>query len=106
MWQACPTLRVGADGGAHRFLDFDKGDFTLIGDMDSARLDEIRANKMFTGEIFVREDQNSTDLEKSIRHVLDERKRRGTDDCLDGIIVSGQFSGVEGRLDHTFALCK
>ena len=40
-------------------------------------------------------DQDTTDLEKALKLI---------DDRVDGVIILGKYAGVEGRLDHTFAI--
>ena len=97
------TIRICADGGAKQLLEWckrhrkDVRDYPphyIIGDFDS--IDEETRNIFIetqTKFVNLKEDQDSTDLEKCLRFVKDAAKTNCT-------MVIG---GLDGRFDHTMA---
>lgn len=82
---------AAADGGANRLARIGLRPEVVIGDLDSIR-PEVRA---WIGEERMREvaDQERTDLDKALAHLLDERG-------LPALTVLG---AVAGRLDHAIS---
>eukprot|EP00397_Hematodinium_sp_SG-2012_P059355 GEMP01075972.1.p1 GENE.GEMP01075972.1~~GEMP01075972.1.p1 ORF type:complete len:250 (+),score=34.26 GEMP01075972.1:27-776(+) len=102
LWDVC-QLRVACDGAANRLRPLQKTPDVIIGDFDSITQQTLEFYRDEGVEIVdLHEDKNSTDLEKAGRLC----RRRG----VDGLVIFGEFSGSEGRLDHTFGiinyLCK
>lgn len=98
LWQLTER-HIVADGGAnklHRKFPELLPD-VLVGDFDSAEpavIEAFRAKGVDVRDL--REDQDSTDLEKALAVAVG--------DGCERVLVAGMFAGVQGRLDHTFGV--
>jgi len=93
-------LRICADGAADKLLAMALPSFKpdlICGDLDSVGASTMQHYSALGVEVIgMRNDQDTTDLSKA----LNEASRRGCDEA----VVLGQFSGLGGRLDHTFGI--
>ena len=128
------AVKVACDGAADRIYSYpaagvdSSGLSTIVGDFDSispnylARHKDVAAKaRKAAGQKAEDDDvlshagclgiihdhsQDTTDLEKALDCVGKLAVLDGpTSGDIDGIVIAGQFCGVEGRLDHTFATC-
>lgn len=98
MW-ALSEIRVCADGAANRLHSIcsDLIPEVVVGDLDSATHDVLDFYRGLGTKIRdLSHDQNSTDLEKALRVVIESGCEKA--------VVAGLFAGVEGRLDHFFGI--
>eukprot|EP00613_Pedinella_sp_CCMP2098_P052020 CAMPEP_0171896042 /NCGR_PEP_ID=MMETSP0992-20121227/47366_1 /TAXON_ID=483369 /ORGANISM="non described non described, Strain CCMP2098" /LENGTH=298 /DNA_ID=CAMNT_0012524027 /DNA_START=208 /DNA_END=1104 /DNA_ORIENTATION=- len=92
-------LRICADGAANRLHDIHPTFVPdcVVGDFDSVTPDTLLHFQALGSEILNQaEDQDTTDLDKALAVAA----ARG---CKEAVVV-GEYSGSEGRLDHTFGI--
>jgi thiamine pyrophosphokinase len=99
LWTA-DKFRACADGAINRIFDSAPQSLpphTIVGDMDSARLDVLRHYEKLGTVVVKRPDQNSTDMEKLLRY-------SGVDDArLHREGATAVLGGLGGLLSHQMA---
>mmetsp|Transcript_26147 Transcript_26147/g.102501 ORF Transcript_26147/g.102501 Transcript_26147/m.102501 type:complete len:239 (-) Transcript_26147:1692-2408(-) len=98
LWERA-QVRLCADGGANRLSDqfpSSPPPMTIIGDLDSIRKDVLDEYcKQGTTVVNLSHDQDSTDMQKCVRHFLDSY-------VTESIHVVA-LGGLGGRIDHTIS---
>lgn len=87
-------LIVGVDGGAARWLTLGVVPHLVTGDFDSLAPEVLAALAAGGARVHPTPDQDFTDLDKALTHVLTE----------EGATEVRIFGATGGRLDHTFAV--
>jgi len=87
-------LLVGVDGGAAKWLTLGIVPHLVTGDFDSLTPEVLGALAAGGARIHPTPDQDFTDLDKALSHVLSE-------EGASGVRI---FGATGGRLDHTFAV--
>lgn len=104
LWKRA-AVRVCADGGANRLFDECKQrerfiPDAIIGDLDSLRPDVRKFYETHGSKVIHVEDQDSTDLGKSMRYVLDNAPKHEGFIELSAVFI---LSSVMTRFDHAMA---